>query len=153
MGFGTSGSMLIVFAALFIAVSTLYTVSTNTTERLRSAQQSQTEHQQTIRSTQIAVVDATWNTTSSNLTLRVNNTGETTLSVRQVDVVVDGTYLDSSDFERAEVDGRSTDVWRPGEQLVLEDADSLTGLSEAPSRVKFVTGPGVAGVAPVEVRS
>lgn len=149
MGFGTSGSLLVVFAALVIAGSTLYTSSTIATERLHDAQQDSADHQQTVRGTQVLVVNATWNTTSTNFTLRVDNTGETTLSVRDVDAVVDGTYLDSSDFERREVTGESTDVWRPGEQLVLEDEDSLP--TTTPGRVKFVSGPGVADTADVGV--
>lgn len=144
MGFGTSGSALVIFAALFIAVSTLYTATTNSTEEIRDAQQAREDHHRAVQGTSIEVVGATWNTASNNLTLRVNNTGEAALSVDRIDVVVDGEYVDGGDFERREVDGRSTDVWRPGEQLVLEDADTVTS---SPDRVKFVSGPGVADTA------
>ncbi len=144
MGFGTSGSALVIFAALFIAMSTLYTATANTVEEVDEARQDTDEYQRTVQNTNIEVVEATWNTTSSNLTIAVNNTGETTLSVGRVDVVAEDDYLASSDFERSEVDGRSTDTWRPGEQLVLEDEDSLAGITQAPDRVKVVTGPGIA---------
>jgi archaellum component FlaF (FlaF/FlaG flagellin family) len=150
MGFGTSGSALLIFAALFLAVSSLYTASTNATERVRDAQAAQTDHRQTIRVTDIDVTNATYNTTSGNFTLTVTNTGESTLSPDFVDAVVDGNYLDGSEFEQVTVDGRETPVWRPGETVTLVDSDSVTS---APGRVKFVSGPGVADTAPVGVTS
>ncbi|WP_340097859.1 flagellin [Salinibaculum salinum] len=144
MGFGTSGSAFIVFAALFLAVSSLYTATANSTEEIRDAQDARDEHHRTILGTQVDVTNATYNTSSSNFTLRVTNTGESTLSTDRVDAVVDGSYLDSSDFERVAVDGRESGVWRPGEQLVLTDGDSVAALSDTPERVKFVSGPGIA---------
>jgi len=144
MGFGTSGSALVIFAALFIAMSTLYTATANTVEEVDEARQDTGEYHRTVQNTNIEVVEATWNTTSSNLTIAVNNTGETTLSVEKVDVVAEDDYLASSDFERSEVEGQSTNTWRSGEQLVLEDEDSLTGITQAPDRVKVVTDPGIA---------
>lgn len=149
MGFGTSGSAFVIFAALFLAISSFYTATANTTEQVRDAQDSQAEHQRTVLSTQVVVDNATYNTTSSNFTLRVTNAGESTLSADRVDAVVDGTYLDGSDFERVQVDGQETGIWRPGEQLVLEDSDSVAALPEVPERAKFVSGPGVADTHPV----
>jgi len=149
MGFGTSGSALVIFAALFLAMSTLYTATGNTVERVSEAREDADERHRTVQETQIEVVEATFNTTSSNFTVVVNNTGETTLSVEEVDAVADGNYLASGDFERSEVDGRSTTTWRPGEQLVLEDEDTLVESTLNPDRVKVVTGPGVAATAPV----
>ena len=150
MGFGTSGSALLIFAALFLAVSTLYTASTNATERVTEAQESRLDHHHTIRNTNLNVSDTTYNTTSGNFSVSVTNTGESTLSTDRVDAVVDGTYLDGSDFESVTVEGHETGVWRPGETLVLVDSDSVTS---QPDRVKFVSGPGVADTAPVGVTS
>jgi flagellar protein FlaF len=150
MGFGTSGSALLIFAALFLAVGSLYTATTNATERVRDAQEAQTDHQQTILVTDVDVTNATYNTTTGNFTIYVTNTGESTLSPDHVDAVVDGDYFDSSEFERVTVDGRETGVWRPGETLTLVDTDSVPGV---PGRVKFVSGPGVADTAPVGVTS
>jgi archaellum component FlaF (FlaF/FlaG flagellin family) len=141
MGFGTSGSALIIFAALFIAMSTLYTATTNATERVSEAQDARADHQRTVGQTQLDVTDATYNTTSGNFTVNVTNTGESKLSTRRVDTVVDGTYVDGAAFERVAVAGRETRVWRPGETLTLVDTDSVTA---TPDRVKFVSGPGVA---------
>lgn len=150
MGFGTSGSALLIFAALFLAVGSLYTATTNATERVSDAEDDRTNLQQTIRHTDLTVTDATYNSTSTNLTLRVTNTGESTLSTDRVDAVVDGEYLDGDDFERVTVDGHETAVWQPDETLVLVDDDSAPS---QPDRVKFVSGPGVADTAPVGVSS
>ena len=146
MGFGTSGSALVVFVALFIAMNSLYTATANSVEAVSDAREDRQDHHRTVQETQVTVADATWNATSNSLTVRVDNTGGTELSVDRVDVVVDGEYLDSSDFERRTVEGRTTDIWRPGERLVLEDTDTV---GTAPDRVKFVSGPGVADTATV----
>lgn len=150
MGFGTSGSALVIFAALFLTLSTLYTATTNAAERVTEAQDDREDLQQAIRYTDVTVTDATYNTTSGNFTVRVDNTGESTLSTERVDTVIDGAYLDGSDYEVATVDGHDATVWRPGETLVLVDTDSVT---DRPARAKFVSGPGVADIAPVGVRS
>ena len=79
----------------------------------------------------------------------ISRPGETTLSVAAVDTVVDGTYVGIPAYERVEVDGRDTDVWRPGETLVLEDADTVVGFDGTPARVRVVTGSGVADASEV----
>jgi flagellar protein FlaF len=146
MGFGTSGSLLLIFAGLFLAMSGLYTVTANTAENVADARTEQSRHHHAIQTTTVEIVDASWDQSASNLTIRANNTGETTLSVAEADVLVDGRYVPVEAFDRREVDGEPTDVWRPGEQLVLEENDALTA---APGRVKLVTGPGVAAIAEV----
>jgi archaellum component FlaF (FlaF/FlaG flagellin family) len=150
MGFGTSGSLLVIFAGLVIGMGTLYTASANTAERVGDAVGERTDHQVAVQSTAIEVVEATWNTTTGTLTVTLDNRGETTLSVAATDAVVDGRYVPSEAFERASVDGADTGVWAPGERLVLEDADTVAG---SPDRVKVVTETGVAATAPVVVVS
>lgn len=147
-GFSTSGSLLIIFTGLFIALGGLYTATANTGERLADATDDQQEEFQDVQQSNIEA-SAVWNETSSNLTVRINNTGETTLSVDAVDVVVDGEYVALGDFDRVEVEGSETGIWRPEEQLTLEGDATLTS---APDRVKVVTGAGVADTATVVVR-
>jgi archaellum component FlaF (FlaF/FlaG flagellin family) len=149
MGFGTSGSFLVIFAGLFLAVGTLYTATANVSEQLNEAGEDHRERHLTVQGTSVQISSAEWNDSASNLTVSVANDGETTLSAEHTDVVVDGAYVSVASFQRREVDGRSTDVWRPGEQLVLEDSDAVTA---SPERVKVVTGSGVADVAEVSVQ-
>jgi len=147
MGFSTSGSLLLVFFGVMIAVGTVYSVSANTVERVTEATDDQQERLGTVQQSGIEVVDAVYNESGDeHLVVRVNNTGETTLDATEVDVIVDGEYRGTDDFERVEVDGTNSTVWLPGDQLVLEDEDA----SGAPTRVKVVSGPGVADIAFVE---
>jgi flagellar protein FlaF len=137
-GFSTSGSLLIVFFGLFIALGTLYTVTSNTSERLVDAYDDELSHQNDIERTDITITDANWHTTDGNLTIRVNNTGATELSVGESDAFVDGEYWAPDDFQLTTVDGQPTDVWGLQEQLRLENDTTQ------PTRVKVVTETGVA---------
>jgi archaellum component FlaF (FlaF/FlaG flagellin family) len=147
MGFGTSGSMLLIFAGLFVALGTLYTATSASVERVADATGAQSDRFSEVSRTGVNVTGATWNASGNDdLEIRVKNTGETVLDAGSVDVVVDGEYVGVEAFERAAVDGVPTDVWRPNERLVLEDRDTVTA---RPDRVKVVTGPGVADTAEV----
>jgi flagellar protein FlaF len=148
-GFSTPASFLIVFIGLFLALGSLYTATANTAERRGDASADQREHHDRIAATSVNVTSATWDITNSNFTVWLNNTGDTTLHLGRVDTVVDGSYVPVSAYERVEVDGRESDLWRPGEQLVLEDADTITEFATTPDHVKVVTGPGVGAAAEV----
>ena len=144
-GFSTPASLLVIFVGLFLAMGSLYTVTANTAEEINEAREASADHRRTVQGTSVEVAGATWDAGASNLTIRVDNRGETTLSVEAVDVVVDGRYVGVEQFD-ARVDGVRTEVWRPGETLVLEADGALT---DRPDRVKVVTGPGVADTAEV----
>jgi len=148
MGFGTSGSLLLVFAGLFVAVGSLYTVTANTAERMADATGAETDQFHEIQQSGINVTSAEWDQSAGDLVVRVDNTGETALDVENVDVLADGAYVRIDEFERREVDGQSSEIWRPGEQLVLEDTDTV---GSQPGRVKVVAGPGLAAIAEVVV--
>lgn len=151
MGFATSGSLLVIFTGLFIAMGMLYTTTANVAEEVDAAESAHHERAVAAQQSAVNITAAEWNATTSNLTVAVENTGEMALSVEHTDVVVDGTYVAVEAFERRAVAGRSTDVWRPGERLVLEDADTVAGIVTTPDRVKVVTETGVADVAEVTV--
>jgi flagellar protein FlaF len=140
LGFSVSGSAAIVFVGAFLAFSTAYTASANGFERVDDARSAVDEASLDRQNTAIAITNATYD--DGNDTLRVNatNEGATTLRLGAVDVVVDNRYRDNFTDRRVEGDA-STDVWLPGERLRLE----LRATSR-PTRVKIVTGPGVAAV-------
>jgi flagellar protein FlaF len=145
VGFGTSGSLLLVFTGLFIAVGSFYTVAADTAERTAAATDQQRERLADVQESSVDVTGATYNASGEgNLTVRIENTGETVLSVDAVDLLVDGRYVSLGDLDRVAVEGSTTDVWRPGEVLVLEGDPGTV-----PGRVKVVTGPGVADTAEV----
>lgn len=151
MGFSTSGSLLLLFGALLLATGTAYTATANTVERITDAGEKHHDQRIAVSETAINVTEATYNETSENLTLRIENVGDRPLSVNATDVVVDGTFVDSTDFERATVEGQSTDVWAIQTELVLEDEDTVADRVGTPQRVTVVTGSGVADGLSVEV--
>lgn len=147
-GLSTAASLLVIFVGLFIAVGSLYTVSANTAERVADAREDQRNRADAVATTAINVTSATWDS-NDDLVVKLNNTGETTLHVSATDTVVDGTYVAVAEYERAAVEGQSSDVWRPGEQLVLEDQDTVSAFTASPERIKVVTETGVAATAEV----
>jgi flagellar protein FlaF len=148
-GLTTAASLIVVFFGFLVAAGTFYSASATTAERVREAKTDATERAAAVARTDVSIASASWDLADSNLTVAVNNTGEHTLDAAAIDTVVDGIYVGFEDYERVEVDGRATTVWRPGEQLVLEDDDTITQFFSTPEQVKFVTGTGVADRATV----
>lgn len=148
-GLSTAASLLVVFVALFLALGSLYTVTANTVERVADAREEQRDRQDSVAETAVEISSATWDPNDANFTVTVNNTGDRALRVPASDTVVDGTYVPIEDYERVEVDGEDSDLWRPGERLVIEDADTVTDFASAPARVRFVTETGVAATSGV----
>lgn len=145
MGFSTSGSLLVIFVGVFLALGTMYTVSSNATDAVSSAAVDQHEQQERVLDTRIDVTDALWHTTDGNLTVQVDNAGAAELTVSGTSVLVDGEHDTAEAFDHSQVDGTETDLWGIEEQLVLERS------TDQPTRVKVVTEVGVAAVAPVSV--
>lgn len=138
MGFSVSGSAAIIFAAMFISFGMFHSAATNGFETVSDAQEDRTDRSLTRQNTAINVTSATWDTTKTELTVEVKNTGATELTVSHTDLLADNVYL--SEYNTS-VDGDpDTGLWLPGETLTF----SLASLDEDPGQVKVVTGPGVA---------
>jgi flagellar protein FlaF len=138
LGFSVSGSAAIVFVGIFLAFSSAYTASANGFERVTDAKSAVDEEALERQNTALSLTNATYDAGTDTLTVEAVNEGTTTLDVEAVDLLVDNAYRD--DFATRTVDGDdSTDLWLPGERLRLE-----VNASSQPSRVKIVTGPGVA---------
>jgi flagellar protein FlaF len=151
MGFSTSGSLLVIFIAMFAALGTVYTSTSNTTEQLSDARDDQAEQQSAILHTSINVTNATWDDGSNQLTVSVNNTGSTDLSVNATDLLVNGIYIENWEAN-ANVEGQDRDLWAPGEELVIEDSTNVdSAVSTTPEQVVVVTEAGIAARADVEV--
>jgi len=144
MGFSVSGSAAIVFAGMFIAFGMFHTATTNGFERVSEAQEDRTDRTLAQQNTAIEVTGATWQGTANDLTVTVNNTGSESLSVSDVDLLANNSYLSGYDTS---VDGDTeTDLWLPQEQLTI----TVTTLNTDPGRVKIVTGTGVADTTTTE---
>lgn len=135
MGFSVSGSTALLFVALLIGFGMFQSAATNGVERVNDARAASGERLLEQRNTAINVTSVSYNATTDELSVRVNNTGSTTLSVSAVDLLVDNEYVTPT----TTVEGSSsTDVWLPGETLVAN------ATVEPATRIKVVTGPGVA---------
>jgi len=136
MGFSVSGSAAIIFASLFIAFGMFYTASANSFESVSDAQQDRTDLNLDQKNTAIDVTNATYS--NGTLTVRVDNTGGSYLTLEGTSILVDND-LQTGWRSGAAVDGDgNTDLWTPGQRLEL----SLS-LDAAPSRVKVATKTGI----------
>jgi len=138
MGFSVSASTAIVFAGLFLAVGILYPAASNGFEQIQDAQVDRDDTQVELRNTQIEIQSA------STSEITVTNNGTTSLTVSEVDLIVDGVYQDRGDFEdHTSVDGNSeTDLWLPGEALTIDfdESDVIVGSDD---RIKIATEHGI----------
>ena len=146
MGFSVSGAVAVVFVGLLVSAATLYPAVDRASERRADAVDARNERALERQNTAISLVNATYNTSQGTLTVTVENTGASTLDVRAVDLLVDGTYA-TPEAANATVERNSaTDIWSPGETLTLARNEP-----DAPGRVLVATGLGVAVTGTVEV--
>ncbi|MFC7079995.1 fla cluster protein FlaF [Halorussus caseinilyticus] len=143
MGFSVSGATVVLFLGIFISFGIAYSAANDGFERVNEAYEENTDHELVRQNTDVSIADASVANAGGETYLNVNatNTGSTTLSVNDTDILIDGNYTPqtSQKMVTVEVDGNNeTDLWLPGEtlQLNVSVAD--------PDRVKVVTGPGVA---------
>lgn len=145
MGFSVSGSVVIIAIGLFVSFGMFYTATSNGFEQVTEAQQDTHDTRLERQNTDITIINASYNSTSTTLSVSVNNTGSTTLSINETDVLVDNDYQASY---QSDVDGNTaTDLWQPGETLDIRV--NITKLADF--RVKIVAGPGIADTTEVSV--
>jgi flagellar protein FlaF len=142
MGFSVSGAMAVILVGLLVSMATLYPAVDRSQELRREAIDDRNERLLDRQNTAITIRSATYNATSDELTVAVENTGSTSLSVDRTGFLVDGEYR--TDAATA-IDGASNrTVWTPSERLAFTDTHTT-----APARVKVVTERGIAATAAV----
>ena len=150
MGFSVSGATVILFLGIFISFGMAYTAASNGAELVGDSYEDKTDDALTRQNTAIDIADANvTNTDSLYLNMTVKNTGSTTLSVNDTDILIDGAYTahDDPSMEALDVDGNTeTDLWLPGETLHFN-----VSVASEPVRAKVVTGPGVSVTTIAEV--
>jgi flagellar protein FlaF len=144
MGFSVSGGTVVLFLGIFISFGIAYSAGSNGLERVNEAYEANADDELTRQNTAIDVGNAAVANEGGQLYLNVtaNNTGSTTLSVNDTDLLIDGRFTNytSSNMETLEVDGNGgTDLWLPGETLQFN-----VSVETEPDRVKVVVGPGIA---------
>jgi flagellar protein FlaF len=138
MGFSVSGSAAVIFVAAFIGFGMFYSSAANATEKVTDAKQEQGDRILEQQNTAIDLIDLTYNGTANSANLTIVNTGATTLSVEETDVLLDNEY--QTGYRTAVEGNEGTDVWSPEETLVV----NVTSTLSQPNRAKVVTGPGIA---------
>lgn len=139
MGFSVSGAAAILFATMFLTFGMWFTASSNSFERVTEAENAQSDTVLEAHNTAISVANVTYNATSEVLTVMVNNTGASQLTVDSTDLLVDGQYQTGWE-ENATVAGKDTRLWLAGETLTMTVTVSN---STEPTRVKVTTEHGV----------
>lgn len=150
MGFSTSGSLLVVFVALFVALGSFYTTTSNTTSEVTETTAEEFEQNNEVLDTQVNVTNATWNNNTEELVVTVNNTGTRTLAVNATDLLVNGQYVGGWE-KNATIDSSDRNVWAADEQLRIADGRAVVDVGGTPERVVVVTGTGVTVQSDVEV--
>ncbi len=138
MGFSVSGSTAIIFLAMFISFGIVYSAAYNGFERVSDAR---SDHADIVLNQQNTALNITTvNYSGGKLNVTVSNTGSTSLDVNDTDVLVDGSYVTAADVASRNVNGdATTELWLPGETLRFQ-----INVSSSPTRVKVVSGPGLA---------
>jgi Putative archaeal flagellar protein F len=142
MGFSVSASTAVIFAGLFLALGMFYPAMANSYERVQAADANQADRALEQANTDIRLDDTTINNVPSGdnqVDITLTNNGSTSLTVSETDLLVNGTYIQRSELD-TEVDGNSTtNLWLPGETLIITYETSGTV-----DRVRVVTEHGVA---------
>jgi flagellar protein FlaF len=140
MGFSTSGATAIIFIGLLVSFGSVYPVVESSLEEVHSARDRQDDSLLRQQNTAIQVQNVTYNASTDTATITVDNTGSTTLETDRTDVLLDGVYRQPATVAVDNTTGRT--VWTPASRLEI----TIVDVTEAPSRVKIVTGPGVSDI-------
>lgn len=139
MGFSVSASAAIIFAAMFISMGMLYPAVANGAERVGDARADSADVLLDQQNTAIDLVNVSYDSGSETLTVVVDNTGTTDLTLDATDLVVNNSYVTPSSTTVA--GDVTTDLWLPGERLTIEADISLT--ADGSNRIVVVTDHGI----------
>ena len=154
MGFSISASTALIFAALFLAFGTFYPAMANGYERVEDADAAKADQDLNEAETDIKLQSSSASINNGNgnlqqLDIIVNNTGQTTLTVSEIDIILNGDYIqwtngDTNDDVRTRVEGnQDTDLWLPGEEIEIRIGDSGQIEGDGTYNFKIVTEHGV----------
>lgn len=138
MGFSVSASTGIIIVGLFLAFGMFYPTMTNGLEAVSDAESDQTDRFLDQQNTAIELQNATKQDDGDEwiVTVTVENTGATSLSVATVDLLIDNQYMNTT--TTAVDTNESTALWLPSEALEIEAT-----VDTEPTRVTVVTDHGI----------
>ncbi|MEF8822397.1 MAG: flagellin [Halovenus sp.] len=145
MGFSVSGTTALIFVAFLISFGAFYSASMGTFGEIRDAQVDQSDRNIDTINTDIEIGSATYNGTTDELVIVANNTGASTLTLNNTDLLIDGELV--SDWQTTvTVDGNTDrNLWAPQQTLEI-----TVSRDTQPDRIKIVTEYAVAATATVE---
>ena len=153
MGVSVSASTAIIVAGLFFAFTTFYPVAANGIERVSDAQHGVNERALERQNTDFTVTNATYDTTTGNLTVNASNEGSIGLVADDATLVVGNEYVDvGGPNADTTVDGDAdTALWLGDETLsvTVDEGDLETDVVGGETRVVLVVESGVRDAATV----
>lgn len=139
MGFSVSGSAAIVFAGMFIAFGLFHAAASDSFERVSEARQAESDADLDQQNTAIVVSSASYDNGTDQITVEVENTGASTLSLNGTDILVDNEYITGWQSGATIGTNAETDLWLPAETVTVTLSQTTR-----PEQVKVVTAHGVA---------
>ena len=152
MGVSVSASTAIIVAGLFFAFTTFYPAAANGLDRVSDAQQGINERALERQNTDFTVTNATFNTTTDELTVNATNEGSIGLAADDATLVVGNEYVDvGGPNATTTVDGDAdTALWLGDETLTVrvDQGNTTTTIGDG-TRVVLVVESGVRDAATV----
>jgi len=139
VGFSVSGSAAIVFAGMFIAFGLFHAAASDSFERVSEARQDEGDTALDQQNTAIVVNSAGYDNGTDQITVEVENTGASTLSLNGTDILVDNEYITGWQSGATIGTNAETDLWLPAETVTVTLSQTTR-----PEQVKVVTAHGVA---------
>lgn len=132
MGFSVSGAAVVIFIGLLASGTMLGVAVKDAIDSRNAGMEAEQDRMVAQQNTDVEITKAVYDSNTSDLSLRVENTGTVALEASLTDLVVDGEYVTS--HATAVENDTDRNLWTPGTDLSL-DADRAT----EPDRVKVVT--------------
>ena len=139
MGFSVSGAAVIIFIGLIASGTILGVAVKDANEARNTGMEARQDRMLEQQNTEVRIVETLYDSNTSDLSVRVENTGTVTLEASLTDLVVDGDYVASR--EAAVENETDRNLWTPGTRLRM-DAD----IGNEPERVKVITETGVSAI-------
>lgn len=136
MGFSVSAATALIFAGVFLAFGIFYPAMANGVERVSEADAAKADQNLEQAQTDINISEVNVVGDVDEITVNINNTGTTALTVNETNFILGGDYIQPSLYA-TEVDKQpDTNLWLPGETLKIDYNPSTTASA---SSFKIVT--------------
>lgn len=123
MGMSVSAATAIMFTTFVILFAVIFGAIDNYQSSTINAQQQNLDREQEIRDTEIGLVSV--NLTTDQIVLL--NSGSSTIQLSDMDLLLDGVYVQQSSYTTQISGVGQTNLWNPGEELIVQSLVDLDG--------------------------